>query len=36
MDKLIYKSYTDRYEEILIEDKDKIKREIKLPVKSVS
>ncbi len=29
LDKFIYRSYTDRYEEILINDKDKIKREIK-------
>lgn len=29
LDKFIYKSYTDRYEEILMSDKDKIKREIK-------
>lgn len=29
MDKFIYRSYTDRYEEVLIKDKDKIKRELK-------
>ena len=29
LDKFIYRSYTDRYEEILVSDKDKIKREIK-------
>lgn len=29
LDKLVYKSQTDKYEEILLTDKDKIKREIK-------
>lgn len=29
MDKFIYRSYTERYEDTLIKDKDKIRREIK-------
>jgi len=29
MDKYVYRTYTDRQEEILISDKNKVKREIK-------